>query len=206
MGQGGFIFCEWDSVKKEYPDFQRAFAELEQKVITSCNADWAPKTFGYLTPTANQYGRTSILPELFRGFGQTASSPPTADHYLTDWRQHITSTGNQTLLTGVLDGDVIPEGFKIAWIGIAFPNTQMNISELKWQISDGKYIRVNTEELMNYSKPTLIFENGYVLNEEEAFELQGYVENAGYQRIVLLGAAYYETVDRVLGNCGGAIA
>jgi hypothetical protein len=206
MGQGGFIFCEWDSVAKAYPDFQRAFAELEARVLDRCNADWAPKTFGYLTPAANQYGRTSILPELFRGFGQTATTPPTAGHYLTNWRQNITSTGEQTILTGVLSGDVIPEGFKVAWIGLAFPNKQLNITELKWQISDSKFIRVNIEELMSYNKPALIFEKGYVLNEEEAFELKAYVENAGYQRIVMLGAAYYEIIDKVLGNPGGAIA
>jgi hypothetical protein len=192
-------------VKREFPDFQRAFAELEARAIDVCSARWAPKSFGGLTPGTNQFGRTSILPALFRGFGQTATTPPTAGHYLTNWRQNITSTGNQLILSGVGEGNILPEGFTVAWIGLAFPNNQINISELKWQISDSKFVRVNVEDLMSYNKPAIIFEKGYVLNEEEAFELYGYVENPGYQRIVMLGAAYYETIDKVLGNPGGAI-
>jgi len=196
MGQGGFIFCEWDSVKKEYPDFQRAFAELESEVIAKCNADWAPKTFGYLTPQAGQYGRTSILPALFDGQDGVQ---------LVHWRQNLTLTGHQALITGTRAGNVLPEDFKVAWIGLAFPNKQHQISELRWQISDAKFIRVNIEELRNYNKPAIIFEKGYILNEEEAFELYGYIEHADYQRIVMLGACYYKIIDKVLGNCGAAI-
>jgi len=201
MGQGGYIFAEWDSVTKEFPDFQRAFAELESKAIEKCTNDWFPKktpeqAFGYLTPEPGQFGRTTILPRLFQGFGGAT---------LPHWRQHITSTGHQLLIAGIRSGYVLPEDFKVAWIGLAFPNKQMNISELKWQISSDKYIRVNIEELSNYNKPALIFEDGYILNEEEAFELYGYVEHADYQRIVMLGAAYYKTIDKVLGDCGAAI-
>jgi hypothetical protein len=196
MGQGGFVFCELDSIKKEFPDFQRAFAELENRVIAKCDADW--KTWA---------GRTTIIPALFRGFGQTASTPPVAGtSALIHFRQYLSSTGQQTLLSGVLVGDVIPEDFKVAWIGLAFPNKQLNISELKWQISDSKYVRVNIEELMSYNKPALIFEKGYILDEKESFQLQGYVEHAGYQRITPLGAAYYRVIDRVLGNPGSAIS
>ena len=196
MGQGGFIFAELDSVKRQYPDFARAFADLELHVIDKCDADW--KTWA---------GRTTILPPLFRGFGQTAATPPVAGtNCLQHFRQHLTSTGQQTLLTGALTGNVIPEDFKIAWMGLAFPNKQMNISELKWQISDGKYVRVNIEELMSYDKPALIFEKGYIINEKESFDFYGNVENADYQRIVPLGACYYRVIDRVLGAPGSAIA
>jgi len=198
---GGYIFCEWDSVQKEYPDFQRAFAELEGRVIEKCTNDWFPKktpeeAFGGLTPEPGQFGRTSILPRLFKGFN---------DVELPHWRQNITATGHQLILAGVRSGNVIPEDFKVAWIGLAFPNTELNITELKWQISSDKYIRLNTEELMSYEKPAIIFEEGYVLNEQEAFELYGYVESPGYQRIVMLGAAYYRVIDKVLGDCGSPI-
>lgn len=106
---------------------------------------------------------------------------------------------------GVLSGNVLPQDFKVAWIGLLFPNKQMNISELKWQISSDKFIRVNIEEIMSYNKPAVIFEKGYILNEQEAFELDGYVENADYQRIVMLGAAYYKIIDKVLGQPGSVI-
>jgi len=178
MGLGGYIFCEWDSVKKEFPDFQRAFA------------------FGGLTPESGQFGRTRILPALFDGADGVQ---------LVHWRQHLTTTGHQALLTGTRTGNVLPEDFKVAWIGLMFPNKQMNISELRWNISQGKFIRVNVEELMSYNKPALIFEKGYILNEEEAFELYGHVEHPDYQRIIMLGACYYKIIDKVLGAPGAAI-
>lgn len=196
MGQGGYIFCEWDSVQKQWPKFQRAFADLENRVIEKCNADWEPKTFGYLTPNEKQYGRTSILPRLFLGWNSVV---------LPHWRQHITSTGHQTLLTGVRTGGTLPEDFKVAWIGLAFPNKQMQISEIRWQISDAKFGRVNIEELRGYNKPALIFEEGFILNEEEAFDLYGYVEQEDYQRIIPLGAAYYRILDKVLSAPGAVI-
>jgi len=198
---GGYIFCEWDSVLKEFPDFQRAFAELETRALNKCVADWFPtKTvevaFGGLTPGPGQFGRTSILPALFDGQDGVQ---------LAHWRQKLTLTGHQVLITGTRAGNVLPEDFKVAWIGLAFPNKNMQISELRWQISDGKFIRVNIEELHSYNMPAIIFEKGYILNEEEAFELYGYIEHADYQRIVMLGACYYKIIDKVLGNCGAAI-
>jgi len=206
MGQGGYIFVEWDSVQKEFPDFQRAFAELEARVIEKCDVDWGPLKCGYLKPGPGEYGRTSILPALFRGFGQTAAVSPVAGvNCLIHWRQNITSTGSQLLLAGARPGNVIPEGFKVALIGFAFPNPTLNISEIRMQISDTKYVRVNLEELKGYSKPAVIFEEGYILNEEEAFELVGYVEQTGYQRIIPLGACYFRVIDKVLGAPGSAI-
>jgi len=193
---GGYVFCEWGSVRKQFPEFQRVFAELESKVIEKCNADWAPRTLGYLAPGANQYGRTSILPPLFKDNTGTQ---------MVTWRQYFSSSGHQTLLAGVRTGNVIPEDFKIAWIGLAFPNKQLQISEIKWQIGDRKYGRIDLEELRVYEKPAVIFEEGFIIDEEQSFELYGYVEQPDYQRIIMLGACYYKNIDKVLGNPGSAI-
>jgi len=232
MGQGGYVFCEWDSVAKEFPDYQRAFADLEAKVIELCNDRWR-KTFGGLAPGAEQYGRTTILPGLFdpnpntynsAQFGGAASgnyeAPP---RY---WRQAFTQTGNQTLIQGSRSGETLPEDFNIAWIGLAFPNKNQHITEIRWQTSDRKYVRLNIEEMHAYNKPAIIFEEGFPLKEEQAFELYGYLEgpipsgvcdpvvkvdelvashNCIYQRIVMLGSAYYRIVDKVLGTPGAAI-
>jgi len=201
MGQGGYIFVEWDSVRKEYPDFQRAFADLEAKVIEKCTADWFPKktpqeVFGGLTPEAGQFGRTTILPALFDDNTGTQ---------MAHWRQYFSSAGHQTLISGTRAGNVLPEDFKVAWIGLMFPNEQMQISEIRWQTSDRKYGRVNIEELRSYNKPAIIFEEGFLLDEEQSFELYGYVEAADYQRIVMLGACYYRIIDKVLSAPGSAI-
>ena len=200
IGQGSFVVCEWNSVEKEHPDFQRTLVELERRVIDKCDGEWAPKTVGYLTPQETQYGRTTILPELFRGWAAAAPYP-----VLAHWRQYLGAAGHQILLMGNGAGNVIPEDFRIAWMGLMFPNKQQQITELKWQISDSKFTRVNIEELRGYSAPALIFEKGYILNEKETFELYGYVEHPDYQRVIMLGAAYYRVIDRVLGNCGAMI-
>ena len=231
MGQGGYIFCEWDSISKAYPDYQLAFADLEEEIISLCNSTWVPKTFGGLAPNSDQYGRTSILPALFdpnpntyngAQFGGTASAgyqtPPTY------WRQAFTQTGHQILIQGCRAGEIIPEDFNIAWMGLAFPNKNQHITEIRWQTSDRKFGRLNVEEMNIYNKPAIIFEEGFPIKEEQAFELYGYVEgpipagpfdptvtvdsvatNCAYQRIVMLGAAYYRIIDKVLGNPGAAI-
>lgn len=209
MGQGSFVLCELNSVQAENSVFQRSLAALDQRVIGKCNAEWGPKTFNARKPLSlgeNSYGRTTILPELFH------------DHSGADmahWRQLFTTAGHQTLIAGNGAGNTIPEDFKIAWAGLAFPNKQQHITEIKWQIGDRKFGRIDIEEIKGYNNPALIFEEGYLIDEEESFDLYGYVEGpiaisepfiAGlYQRIVMLGAAYFSVVSKVLGTCGATI-
>ena len=212
MGQGGYIFAEWASVSKENPLFRQAFIELEARAIKACTDKWFPKktqieACGYLTPVSGeQFGRSSILPALFDGHD---------DVQLVHWRQTLDTAGPQTLISGTRTGNVIPEDFKVAWIGLAFPNKNQHITEIKWQAGDRKYGRLNLEEMLGYNKPAIVFEKGIILNEKESFELYGYVEGpipdqapfivGLYQRIVMLGAAYYKVKDKLLGNCGAAI-
>lgn len=212
MGQGGFIFCEWDSVKKEFPDYQRALQNLEVLAIQKYETKWKTK-FGGLTPPEGNWGRTSILPALFDpnpacygggAFGRTAAVagftiPP---RY---WRQRFITKGNQVILQGCGSGETIPEDYAVAWMGLAFPNKQQLISELQWQTSDRKFVRVNIEEIESYNKPALIFEEGFMLNELQAFHLNGYLKEVGYQRVVMLGKTLFSVIDKVLGNPGDAI-
>ncbi len=240
MGQGGYIFCEWDSVQKDDRQFQEVFAKLEADMIRKCNAEWAPKTFGKLAPMAGQYGRTSILPGLFdpnpntyggASFGAAATGTfPRPPAY---WRQAFSTTGHQTLIQGNRSGETMPEDWKTGWLGIAFPNKNQHITEIRFQIGDRKYGRINLEEMYVYNKPAIIFEEPYIIDEETSFHLYGYFEPeiAGYptiaggephsfaptleiegdttvvqyQRIVLLGEACYKMIDRALGVCGATI-
>ncbi|GAG91782.1 unnamed protein product, partial [marine sediment metagenome] len=121
------------------------------------------------------------------------------------WRQLFTATGHQMILQGNRTGETIPEDFQVGWMGLAFPNKQQQITEIRWQTSDRKYGRINIEEMHSYNKPCIIFEEGFLLKEEQAFHLYGYVEELDYQRIVMLGALYYKVIDKVLGAPGSAI-
>ena len=218
MGQGGYIFCEWDSVAKDYKAYREAFRELDHRAISKAGVDWGgvgtPLKCGYLFPATGEFGRTSILPELFdpnpltyggAQFGAAAAVPgfivPPAY-----WRQYFAIGGNQILIQGCRSGEIIPEDWKIAWIGLAFPNKQMQITEIRFQIGQRKYGRINLEEMHSYNKPAIIFEEGFILDEEEGFELYGYVEQPlDFQRIVMLGAAYYRRIDQALGVVGAVI-
>jgi len=176
-------------------------------------------------PNPNTYGSAA--------FGGTAIvGPPAFPTPPAYWRQAFTQTGHQILLQGTRAGETLAEDWKIAWLGLAFPNKQQHITEIRMQIGDRKFGRINLEEMHAYNKPALIFENGYVIDEETAFEIYGYFEGpipalAGpqgavqpgiptvdmngtdtaclYQRIIMLGAAYYKQSDRALGLVGAAI-
>lgn len=183
MGQGSYIFCEWDSVQKDDPEFQKVFKKLEDNLINKCSAEWG-KPFGYLTPSAGQYGRTSILPALFDpnpstyngaafGGARFSATWPTPPAY---WRQAFWEDGHQTLIQGNGTGEVMPEQWKVGWLGLAFPNKNQHITEIRFQIGDRKYGRINIEEMYSYNKPALIFEEPFIIDEETSFHLYGYFE------------------------------
>lgn len=212
MGQGSYVFAEFDSVFKQDPVFQQTMRQMEQTAILKCTNDWFPKktptqACGYLNPkSGEQFGRTTILPALFDNHSGVQ---------MAHWRQLFTVAGHQTLMAGSGTGNILPEDFKVALVGFAFPNKNMHVTEIKMQIGDRKYGRIDLEELHLFNKPAIIFEEGYLVNEEEAFDLYGYIEGpiptdmsgqvGVFQRIVPLGAAYYKQIDRVLGNPGAAI-
>jgi len=75
---GGYVLCEWDEVARQAPQFQATFAALENDIIRKTAVDWAPRTFGAMLPSSDQFGRTTILPAAFRGFGMSYSTTPTA--------------------------------------------------------------------------------------------------------------------------------
>lgn len=209
MGSGSYVIAEWDSVQRNNRDFQLAMQQLEQKTVSKCLNDWAPKKFDVrraLSPPAGYFGRTTILPELFDDADGSAMST---------WRQSLTSSGHQTLITGGNSGNTIPEDFKVAWIGLAFPNKQQHITEVKWQIGDRKFGRIDLEEMHAYKTPAIIFEDGFLIDEEESFDLYAYVQGpipsdntfitSLFQRVVMLGAVYFKITSKVLGSCGAQI-
>jgi len=179
------------------------------EIQTMLDRKWDPRKFGNgIMPKAGEYGRTTILPALFDDHG---------DSQMATWRQKFQTTGHMTVMSGTKAGNTLPEDWSVAWVGLALPNKNQHLSEIKWQIGDRKFGRVDLEEIHQYKIPAIIFEEGFIVEEEEAFDLYGYIEpelpdngpggeaDTIYQRIVLLGAAYFKQVDRALGQCGAAI-
>jgi len=173
-----YVIAEYGKIKEEFPEFKNVLETLRADLIAKAEADWAPLKFGGVDPKAGEFGMTTIMPELFAD---------NAGVRLTTWRQTFTSTGAQTIMTGVGSGGVIPEDFKVGLAGIAFLDKVLRVSEIKMQISDKKLPRINIEEAMAYEKPAIVFEEGYILDEEAAFELVGYVMTQGPQTIKLIG-------------------
>jgi len=193
---GGYVLCEYDSVKKEFPEFQATMKALEDKLIAKAEADWAPLKYGGFTPAAGQFGRTSIIPALFADIGGTR---------LTTWKQWFTATGHRMILRGVGAGNTIPEDFKVGVVGIAFLDKAIRVSEIKMQISDKKLPRINLEEAFSYNKPAIIFEEGYILDEEAVFELYAYILTQGPQRIKLIGFQLNRVRDKLFTDTGAAL-
>ena len=206
MGSGQFVICEQKAIQREFPNFKSAFMNLDAQLQGLCNVDWKPRTFGQFAGGANTYVNTTILPPLFRGILTTQ---------LVTFRQLFTTAGNQTLMYGSAAGRTIPEDFKIGLMGFALPNENQHLTEIKMQIGDRKYCRIDLEEIHQYDQPAVIFEEGWIVNEEEAIDIYGYIEGpiptaignytGVWQRIVPIGVAYAKSYDKVGGAPGSAI-
>lgn len=184
---GGFVLCEYDDVKTEFPEFEAIMNTLEAKLQAKAMADWAPATYGGLKPTAGQFGKSTIMPPLFVGNGATT---------LVTWKQWLPSTGSQTLLLGSNTGRLY-EDYKVGFAGLAFLDKAIKVSEIKLQIGDKKLPRINIEEMRAYEKPAIIFEDNFIVDEETGFEMLGYVEVPGEQTIELIGLELNRIPDKL---------
>ncbi len=213
MGQAGYVFGELHSIQKSYPQFLDSIRDLERRTITKIAEDWFPKlsvtqVFAKLKDKYDSFGRTTILPAIFDDHNSAPMVSAT-------WRQLFTTAGHQMIIQGVRSGETVPENMKVAWYGLAFPNKEQHLTEIRWQLSNRKFGRINLEEMHQYDVPAVVFEEGLILNDEEAFHLYGFIKGpiptahdghqGQYQTIVMLGAAYYDRIDKVLGATGQAI-
>jgi hypothetical protein len=75
------------------------------------------------------------------------------------------------------------------------------------QISDKKLPRLNIEEAFCYKKPCIIFEDGYILDEETSFHLYAYVTTQGPQTIKPIGVQLNRVSNKVqVTDTGASIA
>lgn len=192
----GFVICEYEKVKQEFPEFQASLAKLEADLTNLATKDWDPLTYGGIYPKAGQFGKSTIMPELFYGFGQVA---PT----LATWTSYATATGHQGLMAGA-NAMNIYEDYKIGLAGLAFLDKTQRVTEIKLQIGDKKFPRINLEEAFAYNKPAVIFETGLIVDEETEFDLHGYVECIGPYRICPLGIQMNRVPNKLQSSQTGA--
>lgn len=196
MQTKGFVVTEYAKIKEQFPEFQATLAKLESDLTTKASAAWSPLRYGGTQPMAGQYGKSTIMPASFYGFAGTT---------LASWNQNLTSTGNQILLTGSNAG-ALYEDYMVGVAGIVFLDDLLRVTEIKLIISDRKIARINLEEAMTFNQPTIIFEQGFMVDEEVGFELDGYVETPGYQRIKPLGLQMNRVPNKLqISNTGVAL-
>ena len=206
---GGYVLCEYDKVKEYFPEFNAMMEALEATLVAKARADWSPLKFTPpgIYPKSGEFGKTTVMPELFQGGIFPTGTPLTT---LTDWNAYIGSAmtvpGHNTLLQGSASSAMIFEDYMIGLAGIAFLDKVQRVSEIKMQVGDRKLPRINVEECMAYNKPAIIFEDGYVLDEEESFHLYGYALSHGPLRLKLLGLQLHRVPNKLqTTNTGAAI-
>lgn len=200
-----YVICEYEKVKQNFPEFATVMQNLRSTLIAKASADWAPLTFGGLNPKSGQFGETTILPPLFIDINSAQ---------MVTWRQNFTNAQVATSLAGtaqvIMSGSgtagTIPEDYMVGLAGLCFLDKAIKITEIKLQIADHKVGRINLEEAMVYNKPCVVLEEGFPLDEEESFELYGYLQSAGYQRLKLLGLQLNRVPNKTqVTYCGQAL-
>ena len=203
-----YVICEYDNVKEIFPEFKRVMDNLATTLRAKCAADWSPKTFGGLAPTSNQFGETTIIPALFRDQAMTAANTGN----MSTWDQWLTLTaaqkaaggGQNTIMSGSGTGGILLEDYKVGLAGLAFLDKAVRVSEIKMQISDRKLPRINIEECLAYKNPAIIFESGYILDEETGFDLYAYCTTEGPARIMPIGLQMSRVPNRLQVTNAGA--
>lgn len=199
---GEYVLCEYEFVKEEFGKFQEVMDSARNALLAKAKDNWPSLSYGGMYARSGQFSESTIMPQLFANMAATP---------LITWKQWLTATGHQTILQGAIGagiggGGTIAEDYKVALVGLAFLDKAVRVSEIRMQIGDHKLPRINIEEAQVYNKPALIFENYFLLNEEEGFELYAWVRTQGPQRIKLIGLQVNRVPNKLqVSNTGAAL-
>lgn len=213
-----YVLCEASEVR-EQPEFSDTLADLEQMMGEVVARRWPGFTYGRFTPMAGQEGRTTIHPMLFEdlansvlggtgatypaGYAGVALNGVARNHFRQYYQNGVcpaaacVTPGWNTILQGPTAG-VMLEDYMVAWCGLAFPEQALLCDKIRWEIGDTRYPIVDIEELLTYQQPCIIFEEGFIIEEENFFQLRGWLEDDGWQRIMPLGFMVYKRKDNVI--------
>jgi len=206
-GQMGYVLVEWKKLKTQFPEFQETLVNLESLTLETAAKRWGGQSYGRFNPGADQYGRTTILPEVF---ADEAGDILDENHSPTWWGvdnfriyysntspSAVTIPGWKTILQGGNPQQigVTPEDVIIGLAGFAIPDPSILISKFKLEIGDKIHVKIDIEEMHMYEQPALIFEEGYRIPPETYFKLRGFFEADGFQRVIPLGFLLYRRKD-----------
>lgn len=213
---GGYIFCEYDDVKLDFPEYKNTMDKVRRELIAKSMEDWNMGFGGNTTgvsikdpsairtmemvpsgmaPLSGEFGESTIFPQLFRDITNTT---------MTTWNQWFNATTHQLIMSGANAG-AIYEDYKVGVAGLAFLDKAIRVSEIKMQVSDKKLVRMNIEEAFCYNNPAIIFAEGYYLDEETGFDLWAYVLTQGPQRIKLIGLQTNRVPNKLQVKNTGAV-
>ena len=213
---GGYILCEYQKVRDYAPEYKGIMEKLEQQLVAHAEAKWAPLKAGAnalgvpgkgtMYPKSGEFGKGTIMPELFQGPAYDTGVLTT----LNTWKTFISSTtqtvpGSNTLLQGSATSGMIYEDYMIGIAGIALLDKVQRISEIKMQIGDRKLPRINIEEAFAYEKPCIIFEDGFIVDEEESVHLYAYCLSQGIQTIAPIGLQVNRVPNKLQVSLPGAV-
>jgi len=200
-----YVIADYSKIKETFPEFQATMDAMEDVLVRKAMAQWAPLRYGGLNPQAGEFGVSTIMPELF----QTGAYPTGVLTTMNTWGDgYISSTtqtvpGANTLMQGNTAGN-IPEDFMVGIVGIEFLEPSSRISEMRMQISDKKLPRMNLQEAWCYQRPCVIWENGYVLDEETGFALYAFALAEGPFKVKLIGIQMNRIPNKMQSSNTGA--
>lgn len=190
-----YVLCDYSKVRETAPEFNSTLQALHASLVQSAERDWSPLKYGGMSPKPGQFGESTIMPSLFMGMAGTT---------LQTWAQTLTATGSQTVIQGSNAGQIL-EDYKIGIVGIAFLDKALRCTEIRMDVSDKRLGRLNLEETMGYDAPTVVLENGYLLDEKTNFTLRAFVDSIGPQRIKLLGIQMNRVPNKLQASAPGAL-
>lgn len=219
MTNFGYVITEYEKVKAGFPEYQRVMTALREQLIAKAEADWSPLTYAGrgkmaftvlgvspgpgLNIASRTFGESTIIPALFAN--RLGTRLVTWDQWYGAPGLGFTIPGDNIVIQGAASGATIAEDYKIGLAGLVFLDKAIRISEIKMQVSDKKFPRINIEEAFGYNKPAIVFEEGVILDEETGYDMHGYILTNGPQRIKLLGFQLNRIYDKMLTNTGSAL-
>lgn len=196
-------------IAEESPEYQKILddfrADVQEIAATEFN-----KPYGGMFPASDEFGETTILPK-FLANGGASLVTFCQELDLTDALFNPsagTSPAWIDILNGTLDEDVMIGiiGFVIDPCKVGTDSTTVDVTELRMEIGDKKFPRLNIEEIHGYEQPVLILEQGAMILPEKPYLLRGMIAPPGVsitssaQRVVPIGVAEWKRTDLVIAE------